>query len=189
MVKSGVPDPVGLLNSSKVTAPVGLFPVTVALSAIEEPTKADPGCWVVLMASASTGTAGKTPAPTSTTVAGTLALSRPHQLPTRFISAPRSLAAPLPFVYRTTNTFRRKIDHVERRRLRRKMPGGVSVPTLYFTDMSILRRGARFQGKQAVLMSSGVQKFLTQSRAVVPLTLSGAVAHFQARARADGMLR
>ena len=49
-VKSGVPVPFGLLYRSNVTVPVGLLPPeTVALSAIEVPTVADAGCWLVVI--------------------------------------------------------------------------------------------------------------------------------------------
>src|SRR5271163_2799414 len=43
---------VALEYRSKVTVPVGIKPVTVAWSAIEAPTTADAGCWVVPMTSA-----------------------------------------------------------------------------------------------------------------------------------------
>jgi hypothetical protein len=49
-VNNGVPDAVELLYRTNVTVPVGLSPPdTVALSAIELPTVADAGCWVVLI--------------------------------------------------------------------------------------------------------------------------------------------
>ena len=49
-VNSGVPVPLGLLYSLNVTVPVGLKPPdTVALSAIELPTVAVAGCWLVLI--------------------------------------------------------------------------------------------------------------------------------------------
>ena len=48
LVNSGVPDAVGLLYKLKVTVPVGLSPpVTVAWSAIVDPSAADAGCCVV----------------------------------------------------------------------------------------------------------------------------------------------
>jgi len=49
-VNNGVPVPPELLYSLNVTVPDGLYPPdTVALSAIEDPTVADAGCWVVLI--------------------------------------------------------------------------------------------------------------------------------------------
>ena len=49
-VKRGVPVQLGLVYRSNVTVPVGLFPPeTVALSAIEVPTVADAGCWLVVI--------------------------------------------------------------------------------------------------------------------------------------------
>ncbi len=49
-VNNGDPVAVELLYRLKVTVPVGLSPPdTVALSAIELPTGADAGCWVVLI--------------------------------------------------------------------------------------------------------------------------------------------
>ena len=49
-VNNGVPVPFGLLYSLNVTVPVGLSPpVTVAWSAIEEPTVAVAGCWLVVI--------------------------------------------------------------------------------------------------------------------------------------------
>src|SRR6516165_10370925 len=48
--KSGVPVPLGLLYRLNVTVPVGLKPpLTVALSAMDVPTVAVDGCWVVLI--------------------------------------------------------------------------------------------------------------------------------------------
>jgi hypothetical protein len=50
-VYNGVPVAVELLYRSKVTVPVGLYPpLTVAWSAIDVPTVAVAGCWVVLIA-------------------------------------------------------------------------------------------------------------------------------------------
>ncbi len=50
LVNSGVPVPPELLYRVKVTVPVGLSPpLTVALSAMEVPTVALAGCWLVLM--------------------------------------------------------------------------------------------------------------------------------------------
>src|SRR5271165_3207817 len=49
-VNNGVPVPVELPKRLNVTVPVGLKPpLTVALSAIELPTMADAGCWLVFM--------------------------------------------------------------------------------------------------------------------------------------------
>ena len=49
-VNRGVPLPFGLLYRLKVTVPVGLSPpLTVALSAMEVPTVALAGCWLVLI--------------------------------------------------------------------------------------------------------------------------------------------
>ena len=49
-VNRGVPVPFGLLYRLNVTVPVGLSPpLTVALSAIEVPTVALAGCWLVLI--------------------------------------------------------------------------------------------------------------------------------------------
>ena len=56
-VNSGVPVPFGLLYRLNVTVPVGLSPpVTVALSAIEEPTVAVAGCWAVAIAGVAAAT-------------------------------------------------------------------------------------------------------------------------------------
>ena len=52
-----MPDPVELLYRRNVTVPVGLSPPdTVALSAIELPTVADAGSWVVLIDGVAGGT-------------------------------------------------------------------------------------------------------------------------------------
>ena len=49
-VNRGVPVPFELLYRLKVTVPVGLSPpLTVALSAIDVPTVALAGCWLVLI--------------------------------------------------------------------------------------------------------------------------------------------
>ena len=56
-VNNAGPVPVELLYRLNVTVPVGLSPPdTAALSAIEPPTVADPGSWIVLIDGVASGT-------------------------------------------------------------------------------------------------------------------------------------